>query len=113
MFFNVAHEESDDDNADKKSNEAAYGQNQQLVTGKDKTYMHNVFDQFQQGSADHDGDSQIKGELCRHAAFQPDHQAANDGGTGTGGAGDQGKQLKDAHFKGFPVGNIFDFFYCF
>ena len=103
MLFDVAHQESDYDDADDKCNNASHCKDQQFAAVEYKANPQDVFDQFQQGSADHDRDSQIKSKFRRHAAFQPDEQAADDGGTGTGRAGNQGQQLENAYLDGFLI----------
>ena len=106
MLFDVTHQEPDDQDADYKCYYAAHCQDQQFVAVKYEADPQNVFYKFQQGSTDHDGNSQIKGELCGYAALQPDQQAADDSGTGTGCARHQGQQLEDTYLDGFAVRDI-------
>ena len=76
MLFDVGHQETDDQDTDNEGDQAAHGKDQQFAAVKYEANLKDVFDQLQQGGADHDGDCQIKGEFRRNAAFQADEQDA-------------------------------------
>ena len=111
MLLYIAHQEPDHQDADDKCYNAAHGQDQKFAAVKDKAHPQYLFEQFKQGSADHDGNRQVKGKFRRYASLQPDQQTADDGGTGTGGSGDQGQELEDADLYGFSVRNVHYAFY--
>ena len=52
-------------------------------------------------------DGEEEGELGHTGTGQAQQQAAHDGGTGAGGAGDDGQHLPHADDEGFAVGDLF------
>ena len=93
--LDVVHQEADGPHAHRKGHHAAHYQHGDLGAGHGSARQREL-EHLEQRSTCHDRDGQIEGELCHTGAGQAQQQAAHDGGTGAGGAGDDGQALPHA-----------------
>ena len=92
MALDVIHQEADDRKAHAEGHHAAHHQHGDLGAGHDRTAQYEL-DHLEQRSTRHDRDGQIESELGHAGTGQAQQQAAHDGGTGAGCAGDDGQTL--------------------
>ena len=105
MPLDVVHQEADGPHAHRKGHHAAHHQHGDLGAGHGSARQREL-DHLEQRGTRHDRDGQIEGELRHAGAGQAQQQAAHDGGTGAGGAGDDGQALPHADEQGIPVGDL-------
>ena len=105
VALDVIHQETDGGKAHAKGHHTAHCQHSHLGAGHHRT-ADNELDHLEQGCARHDRDGQIEGELCHTGAGQAQQQAAHDGGTGAGGARNDGQTLPQANDDGIAVGDL-------
>ena len=105
MLGDVGEEEFDDDEGAYKSSDETDGEQSPFVRRKRKV----GFDEVESGGGEHGGDRQEERKFDDSFALETECEAAHDGSTGAGDAGDHGEALEEADLEGGVVVDVFYF----